>query len=455
MRLLGLIYFFAFGAFLFQIKGLLGTSGILPIKNYLRLIQERITHPYLKFPTVFWFNSSDQMLLGVVIAGIVLSLLLVAGIAPPLLLALLYILYLSIVTIGQDFLSFGWELFLLEITINAFFLSLSIVPNLWVWISINLLLFRFHFQGGAVKLQSRDPHWRDLTAVAYHYQSQPLPNAIAWFAHKLPMGFQKFSCALMLLIELIVPFALFFSDEWRLGVYFAFVGLQLFIWATGNFSYLNHMTVVLCTILISNSYLPEVLQITPQAIPDELNLFLSIAGGVLILVQLMNLWNHFLIPHSICDRVLHACQPYYFGNRYGIFAIMTTERYEIIIEGSADGVEWKEYACYYKPSEVNRRPRRISPYQPRVDWQMWFLPFRNYGQNFWFQKFLEHLLKGTPEVVQLLRVNPFPDHPPLFIRARVFLYEFTDWKMKAATGLWWKRVLVGNYTPTLMLKSAN
>ena len=217
----------------------------------------------------------------------------------------------------------------------------------------------------------------------------------------------------MLAIELIVPFALFFTDELRLGVFFAFVGLQFFIWFTGNFSYLNHLTVAFSTILISNAYMPSLFQFSRpiQETSWGLSLFLSFVGAGLILVQLMNLWNHFFSPHRICERVLQACQPYYFGNRYGIFAIMTTLRNEIVIEGSQDGVEWKEYTFYFKPSEINRRPLRISPFQPRLDWQMWFLPFRSFSQSHWFQEFLGHLLNGSPRILKLLRGNPFPDAP--------------------------------------------
>ena len=191
-RLLGFIYFCAFGAFLFQIKGLISSNGILPLADHLSWLRKQLPKRcYRLAPTLFWLNCSDQALMAVIAIGTALSVLLMFGIFPPLLLLLLYVLYLSIVTAGQDFLSFGWEGFLLEITVNAFFLSLTSPPNLMVWISLNLVLFRFHLQGGAVKLQSKDPNWRNLTGVAYHYQSQPIPNMVAWYAHKLPMWFQK------------------------------------------------------------------------------------------------------------------------------------------------------------------------------------------------------------------------------------------------------------------------
>ena len=236
-RLIGLIYFFAFGAFLFQIRGLLGSGGILPIEHYLTRVKQYAGKNRFYFtPSVFWLNASDRALMIVPAAGTFLSILLVFNFYPALLLPLLFILYLSIVSVGQDFLSFGWELFFLEITFNAIFLSMD-PTNPFIWISLNLLLFRFHFQGGMVKLQSRDPNWRNLTAIAYHYQSQPIPNMTAWYVHKLPMWFHKFSTAWMFFVELIVPFGIFVnSAEIRFIVFILLLGLQGFIWLTGNFS---------------------------------------------------------------------------------------------------------------------------------------------------------------------------------------------------------------------------
>ncbi|MFN4174716.1 MAG: lipase maturation factor family protein, partial [Parachlamydiaceae bacterium] len=196
IRLLGFVYFFAFGAFIFQIKGLLGNNGILPIARFLEFLKIRFhkENYRLKFPTLFWINDSDNALLFNAYIGTALSLILMFGIYPALILFLLYILYLSIVTVGQIFLGYGWEGFLLEITAHAFLLSLTDVPNIMVWLSVNFLLFRFHFQAGAVKLASNDRNWRNLTAISYHYETQPLPNTIAYYIYRAPMWFHKLSC---------------------------------------------------------------------------------------------------------------------------------------------------------------------------------------------------------------------------------------------------------------------
>jgi lipase maturation factor 1 len=449
--LLGFIYFFAFGAFLFQIKGLIGKNGILPINDYLHLIRRAYPKQYYHLlPTCFWLNSSDQALMGVVITGTALSVLLMFGATPSLCLILLYLLYLSIVSAGQDFLGFGWEGFLLEITFNAFFLSLSSSPNLFVWISLNLVLFRFHLQAGAVKIQSGDLNWRNLTAIAFHYQSQPIPNPMAWYAHKLPMWFHKTSTVMMFVIELVVPFGIFGPDWLRFATFIAFVGLQVGIWFTGNFSYLNHLTVVLSVILVSNVYFPFFEVPTIEPAPLDSYALSTLVGVFLITLQLMQLWQHFF-PNTFFYRCLKVFSPYHLANRYGIFAVMTTKRYEIVFEGSDDAVEWKEYLFYHKPSEVTRRPRRISPYQPRLDWQAWFLPFGSAYSEPWLERFLFHLLKGTPEVLQLLRGNPFSTKPPQYIRAVAYDYVFTTFKEKKESGAWWKREYAGVFYPPMQL----
>lgn len=451
-RLLGAIYFFAFGAFLFQIKGLLGTNGILPMGEHLKWVKGRFPKKcYWLIPSLFWFNSSDKIQMTVVALGTALSVLLMLGFFPSLILLLLYLLYLSIVSAGQDFLGFGWEGFLLEITINAFFISLTSTPNPFLWVSLNLVLFRFYFQGGAVKLQSRDPNWRNMTGVFFHYQSQPIPNMVAWYVYKLPMWFHKFSTFMMLFTEILIPFGMLGPDWMRFGVFVLFAGLQWAIWVTGNFSYLNHLSVVLSVILLSNAYLPwfEIPPMEPASWP--IYGLCSLVGCFLIALQLLQLWQHFF-PNVLFNSWLKIFSPYHLANRYGIFAVMTTKRYEIVFEGSDDNQIWKEYAFYYKPSEVDRRPRRISPYQPRLDWQAWFLPFASPNDQPWLYSFIFHLLKGTPEVLKLIRVNPFSDTPPKFVRTAFYDYVYTTFEEKKKTGAWWKREYIGLFTPPVHLK---
>lgn len=454
-RLIAAVYFTVFASFLFQIKGLLGANGILPIQKYLTYLKHRLgISRFYHVPSLFWINSSDIALLSVVWAGMIVSLLLlIFNVYPPVLLALLFILHLSIVSTGQDFLSFGWEMYTLEITFNAILLSLATPANHMAWLSINFLLFRFFIQAGAVKLQSGDKSWRDLTAIKYHYQTQPIPNAVAWYVYKLPMLFHKLSTLIMFIIELVVPFAMLGDETTRLGVFACFFGLQLAIYATGNFSYLNHITSVLSTILLGNAYLEKIGLHAPQPhllAPAADNVVSAIAL-VLIVLQAANLWNHFM-PNAICARLLNWVRPFHLANRFGIFAIMTTKRYEIVIEGSYDGMEWKEYGFYYKPSELTRRPRRISPFQPRLDWQVWFLPFETFEASEWYQMFLVKLLQGNQDVLKLIRHNPFPNAPPRHIRTQMYEYEYSDWQTRKKTGQWWTRKLLFTYSPPISLK---
>ncbi|GAB4225429.1 MAG: lipase maturation factor family protein [Chlamydiales bacterium] len=454
IRLLGLIYFFAFFPFIYQIKGLIGSEGILPVQRFLDGIYFRYRREaYYYLPSLFWFNSSDHMLLFVPILGSVLSLFLLCGIYPFVLIPILMVLYLSIISVGQDFLSFGWEMFLMEISFNAFFLSWTDVPNLYVWISINLLLARFHFQAGAVKIQSQDPSWRNLQAVGHHYQSQPIPNTIAWYVYKLPIWFHKVSTLMMFIIELVFPLFVFDGEVLRFTAFLGFFGLQFIIWLTGNFSYLNHMTAVLSIILLPNSYLnPFFAFSNGQGEPSLfISSILSIIGVTLVALQLMRLWTHFF-PSNLFKDILRLLSPFHLINRYGIFAVMTIKRYEIIIEGSEDGQNWKEYLFRYKPSDCQRRPRRISPFQPRLDWQAWFLPFSGYHYEIWFQNFLHRILEGSPSVLSLVRFNPFPEVPPRYIRAKIYDYTYTTSEDKKKTGNWWNREFIGYYSPVLTKK---
>ena len=449
-RLIGAIYFFALGAFLFQIRGLIGEQGILPVKIYLDHFRNRLgKRRFYWLPTIFWWNCSDKALMGITAIGTLLAVFLMFGIYPALLLPLLFLIHLSIVTVGQDFLSFGWEMFFLETSCHAFLLSLTTIPNPVVWISLYLLIFTFHIQAGTSKLLSGEPVWRNLTALSYHYQTQPLPNAVAWYVHKFPLWFHKLSTIGVLFIEIILPFAIFGPKELQLAAFAGFFLLQFSIWISGNYSYLNHLTAVLISLLISDTYLNSVLsspEITPT--PWYLDLFLYVAGGLLICLQLLRLYHHFSRDQR-ASRILSYVEPFHIANRYGIFAIMTTTRYEIVLEGSNDRKEWKEYLFRYKPSETNRRPRRISPYQPRIDWQAWFLPFEDFTSAVWFQNFIYRILEGSPHVLSLLRFNPFPDKPPKFIRAVIYIYEFSDAKTKKASGEWWQRSYVGTYSPIL------
>jgi len=450
LHLLGVIYLFSFASFLFQMKGLYGEQGILPVQSYLRLFRNSYGRKsYYYCPSLFWINAGDTMLVAMPLLGIILSIFLILGIQSALTLFLLFIVYLSIVSIGQDFLSFIWDVFLLEITLNAIFLAMTPVPNLFIWISLNLLLFRFHIEVGAVKLQSNDKNWWNLSALSYHYETQPLPNTQAWYAHQLPECIHKFNCAAMFIIELIVPFGIFGSESIRFWTFVLLAGLQFIIWLTGNFAFLNHLTTLLCVILLSDYYFSSWTQVqeVPPADP-YLSIGLSFIGILLITMQLIQFWNHFF-PNRTFANILYKIGHFHMFNRYGLFAVMTIDRYEITVEGSQDCEDWKEYLFFWKPCELNQRPKRISPLHPRLDWQCWFLPFQGFQKNTWFQNFMIRILQGSKTVLGLVRKNPFPDHPPKYLRAVAKKYEFTNRDEKNKTGNWWKVTDERPYSPIL------
>ena len=455
IKLLGVIYLIAYIPFLFQIRGLLGKEGIRPIGSYLQAIKARFgARRFYYVPTLFWLNSSDTALFALLWSGIALGSFLILGIFPAaLILLLLYLVHLSLTSAGQEFLGFGWETVLMEMTQAAIILTATAPFNSFGWIALNFFLLRFHVQAGASKILSRDKNWRNLTALSYHYFTQPLPNTTAWFFHKLPMWFHKISAVMMFFIELIVPFAIFSPPESRLVVFVLLFGLQVGIWFTGNLSFLNHLTALFCVILLHNRFLEPFLSIPAVEAPSPFlwQLFISLLGFSLVLLEIMSFF-HMFFPRRFSHNVLVAIEPFHIAHPHGIFAVMTTKRFEIIVEGSSDGVEWKEYEFYFKPGNVAWRPRRVSPYQPRLDWQAWFLPFRPFQVEWWFQAFLVRLLQGSQSVLQLLRYNPFQEKPPLYIRALIYDYEFTSWEEKKMSGHWWKRKYVGVFLPAMRLE---
>jgi lipase maturation factor 1 len=459
IRLIGLIYVVAYIPFLSQILGLLGKDGILPAVDYLEFIKRRFGKKRFYYvPTLFWFNASDTALLALIWSGITLGVLLMFGVMPLAVLLLLYLVHLSLSSVGQDFLGFGWEVFLMEITIACALTYATCPFNIFGWINLNFLLLRFMFQAGASKLLSGDRSWRQLTALDYHYFTQPLPNRVAWYFHQLPQWFHKCCVAAMFYIELIVPLAIFTPPEVRFLVFIQLVGLQIGIWLTGNLSYLNHLTAVFCVILLHNKYLEPFFgdyfgaMASSEASPIVWQVLVSFLGVILLGLQVVCFAQPFL-RNRYLQKIIVAIDSFRISTPHGIFAVMTTQRVEIVVEGSLDGVLWKEYLFFYKPQELSRRPRRISPYQPRLDWQAWFLPFRPFQFEWWFQRFLTKLLQGSPSVLKLLKHNPFPEKPPVYVRALAYDYKFTTCKEKAETGNWWKRRLLGSFAfPQQLIK---
>lgn len=477
LRCLGLIYLVAFLSLGSQLAGLIGHHGILPVDRFLAALGREYDASgvgidrYRLLPTLSWLQSSDSFLNLQCAVGAMASLALLAGLAQVPCLVLLWLLYLSLSVVGREFFGYQWDNLLLE----TGFLAIFVAPTRW-WLKapstpfdprlarflLRLLLFKLMFSSGWVKLSSHDSTWRDLTALAFHYQTQPLPTCAAWYANQWPLWFHKLSCGVMFALELGAPLLIFAPRRPRLLGCGLLVLLQLLILATGNYAFFNWLTLALCLLLVDDVALARLL---PKRMSRSARPTVTRAApwrrAVTALVALVFVPTSCLqIAHSTGAHLAWAApmaaletwlDPLRTVSGYGLFAVMTSERREIVIEGSDDGETWLAYELRYKPGEVNRRPSLVAPHQPRLDWQMWFAALGSYRHNPWFVHFCLRLLQGSRPVLALLAKNPFPEHPPRYLRAELYNYSFTEASERRATGAWWKREHIGEYLPRVSL----
>jgi hypothetical protein len=396
---------------------------------------------------------------------VAVSLLLIAGLAPPLCLAILFALYLSLTIAGQTFLSFQWDILLLE----AGFLAILFAPLQW-WpkrmtepplsrgglFLLKLLLFKLMLMSGVVKLTSGDESWWNLTALDYHYWTQPLPTVIGWWADQHPEWLKHFSVALTLLVEIVLPFFIWAPRRPRLIACGLIIFLQVAIALTGNYCFFNLLTIALCLLLIDDAVWPLRGAKQKSRLPRATAAQIVPIAAIIVLLPL-NGWLVFSAfkpeasPPKLFDLVYGRIEPFRIANGYGLFRVMTKTRREIVIEGSTDGVNWQMYEFKWKPGDVRRSPPWVAPHQPRLDWQMWFAALGSYRQNRWFVQLLGQLLKNSPDVTSLLYTNPFKDAPPRYLRATLYDYHFTSAAERHRTGAWWKREALGRYCPEASL----
>ncbi len=474
---LGITYLMAFASLGFQITGLLGTHGILPVSTYLASAQKILgAKSYHLLPTLVWLNSSDLFLKCLCWGGVILSVGLIFGIAPFPITIMLWLFYLSVVNVGQDFLSFQWDVLLLEAGFLAIFLApltlkwksnRSSPPSfVFIWL-MRWLLFRLMFSSGMVKLLSGDAAWRNWTALTYHYETQPLPTWVGWYLHHLPIQFHKFSAGVLFFVELLVPFLFFLPRRLRIFAAIAVTGLQVLIGLTGNYCFFNFLTIGLCLWLIDDQAWPAKFcdfirhcEAVNQAKPKQsqnVDCFVGLRpprndGKMIYGILFRGFFASVLIALSF-GFFHQMLQPFHLVNHYGLFAVMTTERPEIIVEGSDDGMNWLTYEFRYKPDDLKKKPAFVEPHQPRLDWQMWFAALSDFRLNPWFLRFCKRLLEGSPEVTALLKHNPFSNHPPKYIRATVYDYHFSSLNAKRREGVWWTREKKDLYCPVLSLKT--
>lgn len=500
LRGLGAVYFAAIASWWTQATLLVGDDGLLPAGRLLEWVGNQVEASggsgFAALPSLLWFTgASDAALHGLGAAGCILALLVAAGRFVGSALAGLWMLYLSLVNTGGVFMSFQWDILLLETGFLALFLCpwgarmpwrnpLPLTPvNRAALVLVWFLIAKLMFFSGWVKLawasEGTPEWWPEGTAMTYHYMTQPLPTWTAWWMHQLPPWFHKASLVPMYLVEIVLPFAVLCGRWGRLAAAAGFAGLMGLVLLTGNYTYFNWLTIVLCLPLVEDGLWPGWLrrllrldvgeEETPVRPARFAALRWGLAGPALLALALLNLQTVLGDLHRAPKPVLKrdptpawldgfaaALSPFHVVSGYGLFRTMTTERPEIVVEGSSDGMSWFAYDFAWKVDDIAERPRFVAPHQPRVAWQFWFAAlegrFDSRSRNAaWFEALVLKLLAGDAEVKRLLRRDPFPDAPPKLIRARLMRYEFTTPEERRRTDDWWKRTVMGTYLPEVSL----
>jgi len=458
LRLLGAIYVAAFLSLAVQIQGLVGQAGILPLALYLDAAHRILgSNAYRIVPTLFWLNSSDAALIAGTVVGVLLGLLVILNLWARAALAGLFVLYLSYVYAGQDFMTFQWDLLLLEVGFLAIFLTSGSRIVVWLY---RWLVFRYFLLAGAAKVLSGDATWRDLTALKYHFWTQPLPTPLAWYAAQLPDWLLAAGTSATLIIETVCVFFVFAPRRLRAAGAWALLLFEALIVLTGNYNFFNLLSMLMCIFLFDDAALAHLVpaRLASRALrsaprPGRAATAMATALAIVVVPAGLNLlWETFMHAElPVAATISRASSRFLIVNPYGLFAVMTTRRPEIVFEGSNDGSNWTEYVFRYKPGPLDRPPPWNIPHQPRLDWQLWFAALGDVRANPWVQSLVLRLLEGRAPVLALLDSNPFPGHAPMFVRANLYEYRFTDARTRASTGQWWTRELDGSYFPPVSL----
>jgi lipase maturation factor len=457
-RGLALIYLLAFLAAFKQFRPLLGERGLLPVPQFLAFVNFR------RAPSIFHFHYSDRFFAGVSVAGILLSIAGLTSLSERgsiwLSIAIwtsLYLLYLSIMNVGQIFYGFGWESMLLEAGFLAILLGTNrMAAPLPIIFLLRWMLFRVEFGAGLIKLRG-DPCWRNLTCLHYHHETQPLPNPLSSYFHRLPGSFHKLEVIGNFAAQLVVPWGLFFPQPVA-GIAGALIILtQMWLFISGNYSWLNLLTMLLAVPSFTNAQLSAILRV--QA-PNTLSAPVAYQSAVLALGAIVVILSYWPV-HNLLSRqqkMNTSFNPYHLVNTYGAFGSVTKARYEIVIEGTEDEAvgaqtKWKEYEFMAKPGDPKRRPSQIAPYHLRLDWLMWFAamsPVYDYLEHPWFIIFIQKLLQNDRATLKLIAASPFSRGPKV-IRARLYRYRFATAEQRRETGQWWIRTPAGEYLPPVSM----
>ncbi len=455
-RGLAIVYLVAFLVAANQFVPLLGERGLLPVPRFVAEV------PFLASPSLFFLVPRDAAFTAAAWLGVALAAFALTGLSERrggLLSALtwgaMWVLYLSFVNVGQTFYGFGWETMLLEAGFLAIFLgSARMEPPVVVIYLIRWMLFRVMFGAGLIKIRG-DSCWRDLTCLYYHYETQPMPNPLSWYFHWLPRPVHRFGVRFNHFTELVVPFGYFAPPPIAAAAGVVTIFFHLWLMASGNFSFLGLLTIVLATSCLDDRALARLL---PVSVPSGLRsprFHRSAVAILAVLVAILSL-RPFVNLVSPRQAMNASYDPLHLVNTYGAFGSITRPRYEVVVAGTSDavigpGTAWREYEFKAKPGDPSRRPPQIAPYHLRLDWLMWFCGFTPWYREPWFVHFAAKLLQNDEKTLSLIAENPFPEKPPRFVRALLYEYRFTTPEERRRTGNWWVRDLRGEYFPAVSL----
>jgi len=467
LRLLAAVYLIAFVSIGVQIDGLAGPEGILPYGVYLgNTLAADGWDTYWMNPTLFWISADTWALEGAAVLGVLFSVALFVDLWPRTSAAALFLLYLSFVGAGSVFMNFQWDALLLEMGFLAILLpgGSRVVVFLYRW-----LLFRLRFLSGLFKVLSGDPYWlglpallgggswQGLTALHYYFETQPLPHASAWYAHHLPDWI--LTAGVVLVLELIVPLMMFMRRRFRLFAAWATIAFQVTVMLTSNHNFFNVLTLVLCLFLFDDQALSRIIPETarnwltrryPAREQGGLRLALARVAAFVIVPVSLALPVQLLAPNLFPERLarfLDIVKGYHLVHPYHVFPVMNRERIEVVIEGSQDTIEWREYRFRFKPDRPDKPPSIVQPHHPRLDWMLWFVPSGRPDHQFWVSGLVKGLTEGSEPVLALLAETPFPEAPPKFVRLSYFHYRFTTPEERVTSGAWWVRSYARPVTP--------
>ncbi|MET7683215.1 lipase maturation factor family protein [Streptomyces sp. NPDC005423] len=449
-RALAGVYLVAFLTAVGQFRALIGERGMLPVPRFTRRISFR------QAPSLFQLHYSDRFFAGCAWTGCAVSAALLAGLDSRLPLfggMLLWLvpwaLYLSIVNVGQTWYAFGWESLLLETGFLAVFLGNDeVAPPVVVLLLLRWILFRVEFGAGLIKMRG-DSCWRKLTCLYFHHETQPMPGPLSWFFHHLPRPLHRAEAAANHVTQLVVPFLLFTPQPVASVAATLMVATQLWLVLSGNFSWLNWITITLALSAIRFPGAPP--RLAAASVGYEV---VVLAAAVPLLFLSHRPVRNMISRRQVMNR---SFDPLHLVNSYGAFGSVGRVRHEVVVEGTADAVprrdsEWREYEFRGKPGDPRRWPRQFAPLHLRLDWMMWFAALSPAYAEPWFGALVERLLKNDPDTLRLLRRSPFPPGaPPRHVRARLFQYRYTTWRELRETGACWERTFVREYLPPTRL----